>query len=145
MPAGAVVAAFFPLAHELDPLPLLEALRDRGAVTALPVVVAPRQPLVFARWAPGDALAVRRFGVSEPARVDRVEPDWIVVPLLAWDLGCNRLGYGGGYYDRTLARHGAATVGFGLEALRVDRVPTDEHDVRLQHVLTEDRVVSAGA
>ncbi len=141
MPAGAVVAAFFPLHHELDPLPLAQALRERGVSTALPVVVAPRRPLAFHRWAPGDPLAVRRFGVSEPVSGDEVEPDWILVPLLAWDLAGNRLGYGGGYYDRTLAQSRARTVGFALEGLRVDLVPTDEHDVRLQHVLTEARVL----
>ncbi len=144
MPAGAVVAAFFPLHHELDPLPLVEALRERGVITALPVVVAPGRPLAFHRWAPGDALVVRRFGVSEPVSTHEVEPDWILVPLLAWDLGGNRLGYGGGYYDRTLAQASACTVGLALEGLRVELVPTDEHDVRLQHVLTERRVVTPG-
>jgi len=148
-PAGTVVSAFWPMAGELDLRPLLEALHDRGCVCGLPVVVGRNVPLVFRSWEPGVALVTSRFGIAEPAPDRRVErPQHALVPLLAVDDEGYRLGYGGGFYDRTLALlrgDGAAplvAIGVGLEAQRRPALPREPFDERLDWLVTEEAVRS---
>jgi len=146
-PAGTVVSAFWPMAGELDLRPLLEALHDRGCVCALPVVAGRNLPLVFRTWEPGVALVTSRFGIAEPAP-DRpaVRPRHALVPLLAFDDEGYRLGYGGGFYDRTLALlrgDGAGplvAIGVGLEAQRRPALPREPFDQRLDWLVTEEAV-----
>src|SRR4051794_2444392 len=102
-PPGAVVAGFWPMGREIDIRPLLLARAERGHPLALPVTPRRGQPLRFRRWRPGEALAPAPMGTRQPAAGDDVRPDWLLVPLLAFDRAGRRLGYGGGYYDRTLA------------------------------------------
>ena len=146
-PAGTVVSAFWPMAGELDLRPLLAALHDRGCVCGLPVVVGRNVPLVFRSWEPGVALVTSRFGIAEPAP-DRpaVRPRHALVPLLAFDDEGYRLGYGGGFYDRTLAMlrgDGAGplvAIGVGLEAQRRQALPREPFDARLDWLVTEGAV-----
>jgi 5-formyltetrahydrofolate cyclo-ligase len=144
---GTVVSAFWPMADELDMRPLLQALHARGCVCALPVVVRPRAPLVFREWAPGDVLTPSAFGVAEPAPERAVlAPAIAVVPLLAFDAQGYRLGYGGGFYDRTLAglRSSGApftAVGVGLAAQQMAALPREGFDQPLDWVLTEQGAV----
>jgi 5-formyltetrahydrofolate cyclo-ligase len=148
-PAGTVVSAFWPMAGELDLRPLLEALHARGCVCGLPVVVGRHLPLVFRAWEPGVALVTSRFGIAEPAP-DRpvVRPQHALVPLLAVDDEGYRLGYGGGFYDRTLAMlrdDGAGpfvAIGVGLEAQRRPALPREPFDQRLDWLVTEEAVRS---
>ncbi|WP_417488833.1 5-formyltetrahydrofolate cyclo-ligase [Maricaulis sp.] len=141
---GAVVSAYWPLPGEIDPRPLMAELSARGARLALPVIVAPGAPLIFRAWKNGDALEPRAFGLMEPP-VDAPEliPDILLVPLLAIDPDGNRLGFGRGYYDRTLAglRAKGAPVAVGLahEAQIVPAVPVDAFDQPLDRVVTEER------
>jgi 5-formyltetrahydrofolate cyclo-ligase len=139
---GACVAGYHALPGELDPAPLLEALGDLGHPLALPVVTQRGAPLTFRSWRPGDPLVRGSFGVQEPTEhAAEVQPDVILVPLLAWDDRGHRLGYGGGYYDRTLAAHPhAAHLGCSLVGLRVERVPTEPWDVPLHAVVHEEGV-----
>lgn len=146
---GTVVSAFWPMAGELDLRPLLEALHARGCVCGLPVVVGRDVPLVFRAWEPGVTLVTSRFGIAEPAS-DRpvVRPQHALVPLLAVDDEGYRLGYGGGFYDRTLALlrgDGAAplvAIGVGLEAQRRPALPREPFDERLDWLVTEEAVRS---
>lgn len=143
-PPGTVVSAFWPMPGELDLRPLLEALHVRGCVCALPVVVARDTPLVFRTWEPGATLVTSRFGVAEPPP-DRpvTRPQHALVPLLAFDDEGYRLGYGGGFYDRTLAMLRAdgtgplVAIGVGLEALRRPSLPREPFDQPLDWLLTE--------
>jgi 5-formyltetrahydrofolate cyclo-ligase len=141
--AGTVVSAFWPMADELDMRPLLQALHARGCVCALPVVAKPRAPLLFREWAPGDVLTASAFGVAEPAPERAVRtPAIAVVPLLAFDDQGYRLGYGGGFYDRTLAElrsSGApfTAVGVGLAGQRLPALPREAFDQPLDWALTE--------
>lgn len=141
-PPGALVAGFWPMGSEVDTRPLLDALHARGHDLALPETPPRGQPLVFRRWAPGDALAPGRFGTSVPASGEAVRPDVVLVPLLAFDRRGGRLGYGGGYYDRTLALlPGAFRLGVALAAQEVPSVPLEPHDIMLHAIATERDVI----
>ncbi len=146
LPAGAVVAGYWTRGDELDVRPLLAALDGAGYCCALPVAAAPDAVLVFRRWRTGDVLTAGRFGIMEPgADAEAVTPDLVIVPLLAFDRAGYRLGYGAGYYDRTLgALRGAGpvvAVGVGFAAQGVDAVPHDAADERLDWVVTETGAV----
>jgi len=139
---GAVVGGYWPLDDELDVRPLLEALARRGNPCALPVVLARGRPLGFRRWKPGDALERAGFGLSHPpARAPELDPDVLLVPLIAFDDRSMRLGYGGGFYDRTIAalraRRKLLTVGVGFALQEVPHVPTEAHDIALDWIVTE--------
>ena len=146
-PAGTVVSGYWPMGDEFDPRPLLAALHARGHPCCLPVVIGRGQPLVFRAWAPGDALRAAAFGTSvPPPSAPEREPSLLLVPLLLVDARGYRLGYGGGFYDRTLAGLRAArgdvlAVGLAFEGQRVARVPTDDTDQRLDWLVTEARAV----
>jgi 5-formyltetrahydrofolate cyclo-ligase len=140
--AGLVVAGYWPIREEVDVRPLLHRLDTLGCVIALPVVVARDQVLVFRRWRIGSPLEVGRHGTRHPSAVSPVVlPDLLVVPLLAFDSCGSRLGYGGGYYDRTLAALRAErtvlVVGAAYAAQEMVALPRDGHDQRLDWIVTE--------
>jgi 5-formyltetrahydrofolate cyclo-ligase len=140
----AVVSGFWPMAEELDIRPLLIELFNEGCQLALPVVVAKKQPLVFRAWRPGDPLEAGVFGTLHPSpRREVVEPDALIVPLLACDEEGWRLGYGGGFYDRTLeglrAKKRITALGVGFNAQLLPDVPHGPSDQRLDWLLTDKR------
>lgn len=138
-----VVAAFWPMAAEIDTRPLFEALAALGVATALPRVVAKGAPLAFHRFRPGDALLEAGMRVFEPlATALAVRPSIVVVPMVAFDAGGYRLGYGGGFYDRTLAALGpdVAAIGLAFEVQRAGALPHEATDVRLSSIVTETGV-----
>ncbi len=140
-PAGATVAGFWPIGEEIDIRPLLETLHKRGHPIVLPVTGKRGERLVFRLWRPGDALALEPFGTVRPNGAVR-EPDFLLAPLLAFDRAGYRLGYGAGYYDRTLAALPKAfALGCAYAAQEVPRVPAGPHDVRLDAVATQDGVI----
>jgi 5-formyltetrahydrofolate cyclo-ligase len=140
-PVGAMVAGFWPLDQEIDIRPLLHALHDRGNPVALPVTPPRGEPLTFRRWQPGDAMAAERFGTARPIG-DLMVPDVMLLPLLAFDKSGGRLGYGGGYYDRTLAAlPGRPRIGCAFAAQQVDAVPLGPYDIRLDAVATERGII----
>jgi len=141
--AGSVVALYWPIGDELDSRPLMQLVACRGGYTALPVVDRPGQPLLFRRWSAGDLLAPGHYGIPVPhENALEVRPDVIAVPLLGFDKDCHRLGYGGGFYDRTLEalRGGGGkvrAVGIAFERQRVARLPRHDGDQPLDMVITE--------
>jgi 5-formyltetrahydrofolate cyclo-ligase len=145
LPAGAgrAIGGYWPIGDEIDVLPLLAALHGRNLPLALPTVVAPGAPLVFRAWRPGDEMAPGAHGIAAPlADAPVVTPDLLIVPLLAFDSEGWRLGYGAGYYDRTLEALAAAgrpvtAVGVAFSVQEVPHVPHDGGDVRLNAVVTE--------
>lgn len=147
-PAGIVVGAYWPLGDEIDPRPLMAALERAGCRLALPVVVAKAAPLEFRAFRMGDTLEPGMHGTVQPEMVQPVLfPEILLVPLLAFDRGCFRLGYGGGYYDRTLEKLRqkvqVKSIGIGFAAQEVPAVPRDGHDQRLDSVATEQGVFMA--
>jgi 5-formyltetrahydrofolate cyclo-ligase len=146
IPPGAIVSGFMPLRSEINPLPLMRKLAGRGARLALPVVAGRGKPLVMRAWAWGEPLGSGVWGIREPPpQAPEVEPDILLVPLLAFDRKGFRLGYGGGYYDLTIGRLRAkkpvTAVGIGFAAQQVPQVPTTPRDARLDLVLTEAEVI----
>lgn len=141
---GAVVSGFWPLGDEIDIRPLLFALHLKGHVIALPETPARGQALTFRVWVPGAAMRVEAFGTQCPTG-ELVTPDVLLVPLLAFDQACRRLGYGAGYYDRTLAGlPGAIAIGCAFKEQVVDVVPTGPYDVALHAVATDAGVIGEG-
>ena len=118
------------------------ALAARGHALALPVVVAKKSPLHFREWREGDALVVHPFGMHEPGPHARtVTPDVLLIPLLAFDAQGTRLGYGGGFYDRTLASLAAKrAIGIAYAGQEVAELPCHDHDHPLDSVVTENGV-----
>jgi 5-formyltetrahydrofolate cyclo-ligase len=141
----AVVSGFWPIKDEIDIRPLMIELFNEGCQLALPVVQGRGQPLLFRAWRPGDPLEAGVFGTLQPsARRDTLEPDALIVPLLACDEDGWRLGYGGGFYDRTLrglrARRKVTAVGVGFDGQLVpEEVPHGPDDQRLDWLLTDKR------
>jgi len=144
IPPGAIVAGVWPLPGEIDLRPLWHALHARGGAVVLPETTQRGQALRFRRWVPGCAMRPEAFGTVCPEG-ELAIPDIIFVPLLAFDRRGHRLGYGGGYYDRTLAANPAArAVGFGFAAQEVPEVPAGPHDVPLGRIVTEGGAISLG-
>jgi 5-formyltetrahydrofolate cyclo-ligase len=143
-PAGAVVAAYWPLTGEIDIRPLLHALHNREHKIALPVTPARGQPLSFRRWQPDDVLLTEPFGTQRPSGEPLV-PDLLLIPLLAFDRAGGRLGYGGGFYDRTLAAlPGRPRIGCAFAEQQVDAVPVGPYDIRLDAVATDQGIIRCG-
>ena len=144
--AGVAVSVYWPMRQEMDVRPLLAELDRLGCRVGLPVVMGKGKPLVFRRWRPGAALLPGTFGLSEPgADEPEIVPRFVFAPLLAFDRRGNRIGWGAGFYDRTLAglrAQGPVTaVGIAYAAQEVAQVPADAHDQPLDWVATEREVV----
>ena len=144
-PQGAIIAGYWPMGDEMDPRPLMLALASRGHAMALPVTPPRGQPLAFRAWAPGTALRAGPMGTSEPVAGAELRPDVLLVPLLAFDRAGRRLGYGGGYYDRTLAAlPGAKAIGIAYAGQEMAEVPAGPQDMRLPLIATEAGVIICG-
>ncbi len=140
-PPGAVVSGFWPLPGELDLRPLLLALIGRGHQVVLPVTPRRGLPLSFRLWRPGAPLLAGRFGTCHPQGAE-LAPDFLLVPLLAFDRSGRRLGYGAGYYDRTIAGlPGATLLGCAFAAQEMAAVPAGPHDRTLPRIATERGVI----
>lgn len=135
-----VVAVYWRIRDELDCQPILVKLMDSGQKVVLPVVMGPEEPLDLRVWEQGASLYEAGFGTLAPSDLaPRAEPDVVVMPLLAYDRLGTRLGYGGGYYDRTLAsmKKRPRLIGLAFSAQELDRIPREAHDVPLDAVVTE--------
>jgi 5-formyltetrahydrofolate cyclo-ligase len=134
---GTVVAGFWPLPSEIDIRPLLHALATVGYDVVLPVTPERGQALTFRKWNIDDALLVGRYGTRHTDGAE-MTPDFILVPLLGFDATGNRLGYGAGYYDRTLAAlPGAFRLGCAFAAQEFDEIPVGADDITLNAIATE--------
>ena len=146
---GTVVSGFWPIRDEIDPRPLMDALRARGHRLALPAIV--EGDLVFRELTRETRLVKAGFGTLEPPiEADVLTPSCMLVPLAAFDRRGGRIGYGRGYYDRAIARIAVesgrepVTVGLAFAAQEVDEVPEEPHDRRLARILTETGFIAAG-
>jgi 5-formyltetrahydrofolate cyclo-ligase len=143
---GAIVAGFMPMKSEINPLPLMRKLAAAGARLALPVVAGQGKPLIMRAWAFGEPLVAGVWGIREPGpAAPAVAPDILIVPLLAFDRAGQRIGYGAGYYDLTIAalraRQAVVAIGVGFAAQEIAAVPATPRDAPLDLVLTEREVI----
>ena len=144
-----IISAFHSFGTEISTFELFDKLVAEGWTTALPVVIAKNTPLVFRQWKPGDALVLGRWDIQvPPAEAPEVLPDVLLVPLLAFDRKGFRLGYGGGFYDRTLEKLRAlkkvTAIGIAYAGQEVDAVPYEEFDQRLDWIMTEKETFKCG-
>ena len=137
--ATGVLAFCWPIKNEYDARHLARTLRDRGALTALPVVVAPRQPLVFREWHPGVPLASGALGIPYPIGSRELTPDHVLLPMNGWDCAGYRLGYGGGYFDRTLASLARKPdiIGVSFELAQITTIHPQPWDIPVDYVVTQ--------
>lgn len=137
--ARARLAFCWPIRGEYDARHLARRLREAGAVTALPVVVAPRTPLVFREWHPGVELANGPLGIPYPVGSPQVSPQAVLLPMNGWDAQGYRLGYGGGFFDRTLAALAdkPVVIGVSYELARMDTIRPQSWDIPMDYVVTE--------
>lgn len=137
--ATGVLALCWPIRGEYDARHFARTLRARGALTALPVVVAPRQPLAFREWHPGVPLATGALGIAYPVGSRELRPDHVLLPMNGWDAAGYRLGYGAGYFDRTLAGLAPrpAVIGVAYEQARLATIHPQPWDIPVDYVVTE--------
>lgn len=138
---GLTIAGYMPMRTEIDPLPAMAALHAAGARIGVPVIAGKGLPLDFREWTPEAGLVEGPFGARVPQRGDWLIPDTLIVPLVGFDATCNRLGYGGGFYDRTLARLKAGravrAIGLAFDAQRLPGIPAEPTDIALECIVTE--------
>ena len=153
--ATARLALCWPIRGEYDARHVARTLRERGALTALPVVVAPRQPLVFREWHPGVELAKGTLDIPYPVGSREIVPDAVLLPMNGWDEAGYRLGYGGGFFDRTLEnfKKKPAVIGISYEIAKMKTIHPQAWDIPMDWVVTErgvyrrdaDKLVFLGA
>jgi 5,10-methenyltetrahydrofolate synthetase len=139
LPLPRVFAFCWPIKHEPDVRAVVERWAELGATAALPVVVAEDAPLAFRAWTAETLLAPDRYGIPTPVSGEFVQPELILLPLNGFDAAGYRLGYGGGYFDRTLVALSPRplVVGIGFETNRLDSIRPEGHDQRLDWIITE--------
>ncbi len=142
---GSALSGYMPMRTEIDPLPAMTAHQGPACV---PVIIGAATPLRFREWSPGCAMVEGNFKALIPVDGAWIDPDVLIVPLLAFDARGYRLGYGGGFYDRTLqalrARRPTLAVGFAFAAQEVAEVPIDANDQRLDAMITENGLTLFG-
>lgn len=142
------VGFFWPLMGEFDARPALAQwlAGDAGRIAALPVVIDKDSPLEFHQWCPDAQMRAGRFQIPVPALAAPLDPDLLLIPCVAFDARAYRLGYGGGFYDRTLAarRPRPLAVGIAYDDTEVERLPNEAHDLPLDMILTETRTILPG-
>ena len=137
--AGLTISAWWPIKAELDLRPWLAGLSARGARAALPLVATKAAPLAFREWTPQSRMERGIWNILVPADGPDIIPDIVLSPLVGWDRGGYRLGYGGGYFDRTLAAltPRPLAVGIGFDSARVATIFPQPHDIPMQAIVTE--------
>jgi 5-formyltetrahydrofolate cyclo-ligase len=143
---GTIVSGFMPMRSEINPLPLMRKLAAQGAQLALPVIQGRGKPLLMRAWSFGAPLESRQWGIKEPPDdAPVVDPDVLIVPLACFDRSGHRIGYGAGYFDKTIralrAKKTATAVGIAFAAQEIAHVPATDFDERLDLVLTEREVI----
>jgi len=142
-----IIAGYYPTQDEIDILQLLDHYHGRNNQVCMPTVTKPELILKFLEWTPGAVMKTGPYNIPEPVGGKLLVPSVILVPLLAFDRERYRLGYGGGYYDATIARlkesnPSLRTIGIGYSFQEVERLPREAHDARLDMVVTEKEVIA---
>ncbi|MGH8207797.1 MAG: 5-formyltetrahydrofolate cyclo-ligase [Steroidobacteraceae bacterium] len=135
----AVLAGYWPIRREFNVLPVLRDCAERGIQVALPVILVKNEPLEFRQWTPGAPMQIGVYDIPFPAEGSVVRPDALLIPMVGFDAAGYRLGYGGGYYDRTVASLAPRPllIGVSYDLGRLESIRPLSHDIRMDHVITE--------
>ena len=138
------VGGYYPCNNEIDDLDILNFLRSKRANISLPIIKKNNQ-MDFFEWQNKDPLKINKYGIAEPISVKKIYPDIIFVPLVAYDNDLNRLGYGGGFYDRYLQKiekiKKILKIGLGFSYQEVNKIPINSYDKRLNLIITEKKII----
>ena len=138
------IGGYYPINFEIDDLQLLKKLEKKKFNISLPVVKKNNQ-MNFYKWSFSDLLKVNKYGIPEPENKDIVYPDVILVPLVAFDKNLNRLGYGGGYYDRLIEKlskkKNIIKIGLAFSIQEIDKVPINMYDQKLDYIVTNKHII----
>jgi 5,10-methenyltetrahydrofolate synthetase len=136
---GLIISAYWPFRGEPDLRYFMASVSDRGGRCALPVVVEKDQPLIFRPWSPGEPLAKGVWNIPVPATTDEVVPDIVIAPVVGFDRACYRLGYGGGFFDRTLAtmKNCPRKLGVGYRQQALLTIHPQPNDIPMDMIITE--------
>jgi 5-formyltetrahydrofolate cyclo-ligase len=140
-----IIAGYMPINTEINPLLAMQTLFEAGKGICVPIVQSAGMPLIFREWEPTSKMFIGAFGAKIPENGELVEPDLLIVPLVAFDRSGARLGYGGGFYDRTLEKlrkkKKTIAIGFAYAAQEIFNVPTETTDQYLDIVITENEII----
>ncbi len=138
------VGGYYPSNHEIDDLEMLNFLRNKKATISLPTIRENNQ-MDFFEWTNKDPLKINKYGIAEPILLKKIYPDIIFVPLVAYDDDLNRLGYGGGFYDRYLEKIAKIKkifkIGLGFSYQRIKKIPINKYDKKLDLIVTEEKII----
>jgi len=137
--SGKIIGGYYPYNHEIDILQILEKFQKKKFTITLPKIKKNSQ-MNFFQWSTNDPLAVNKFGIPEPISKIVIYPDVLLVPLVAFDENFNRIGYGGGFYDRYIKKirkqKKVLTIGFAYSFQKVKKIPTNNYDIKLDFIIT---------
>ena len=138
------IGGYYPCNHEIDDLNLLNFLRDKRSNISLPIIKEKNQ-MDFFIWENKDPLKINKYGIAEPISSKKIYPDLIFIPLVAYDDDLNRLGYGGGFYDRYLEKidkiKTTFKIGLGFSYQEIKKIPINKHDKKLDLIITEKKII----
>ncbi len=136
---GKIIGGYYPYNYEIDILQILEKFEKKNFIITLPKIKKNSQ-MNFFQWSTNDPLAINKFGIPEPISKIVKYPDILLVPLVAFDKNYDRIGYGGGFYDRYIKkvkkRKKVLTIGFAYSFQKVKKIPTNKYDIRLDFIIT---------
>ena len=135
-----IIGGYYPYNHEVNVMPLLEKFEKSNYIISLPKI-SKNSRMNFFVWSSNDPLNVNEYGIPEPITNRMIFPDVLLVPLVAYDKNCNRVGYGGGFYDRYIKRtkkiKNILTIGLAFSYQKVKKIPIEKNDVKLDFIITE--------
>ena len=135
-----IIGGYYPYNHEVNVVPLLEKFEKSNYIISLPKI-SKNSRMNFFVWSSNDPLNVNEYGIPEPITNRMIFPDVLLVPLVAYDKNCNRVGYGGGFYDRYIKRtkkiKNILTIGLAFSYQKVKKIPIENNDVKLDFIITE--------
>ena len=138
--SGKIIGGYYPYNYEIDILQILEKFEKKNFIITLPKIEKDSQ-MNFFQWSKNDPLAINKFGIPEPISKIVKYPDILLVPLVAFDKNFNRIGYGGGYYDRYIKkirkRKKVLLIGFAYSFQKVKKIPTNNYDIKLDFIITD--------
>ena len=139
--SGRIIGGYYPYNYEIDILQILENFKKKKFIITLPKIKKNSQ-MDFFQWSKNDPLSINKFGIPEPISRIVKYPDVLLVPLLAFDQNFNRIGYGGGFYDRYIKkikkRKKVLTIGFAYSFQKVKKIPTNKYDIKLDFIITNN-------